>query len=63
MEEKIKDLYRYLIMGISKQIQFSKGYKEFEEQYEKYKEYLERKEIKQLGWTLVIVRMKDEISR
>lgn len=50
----------YDIFYTQSEIQFSKGYKIFEEVYEELKDKLnlDREEIDQNGWTLVIVRAK-----
>jgi hypothetical protein len=40
--DKVIEIFNDLLWGSRKEIAFSKGYKEFEEQYELNKEYLER---------------------
>lgn len=62
-EEVIVKRFDRLISGIDPEdrITFTKGYDLFEELYECNKEYLERKEIKQLGWTEVVLTKKDEV--
>lgn len=40
--DKVIEIFIDLLWGNRKEIAFSKGYKEFEEQYELNKEYLER---------------------
>lgn len=40
--DKVIEIFNDLLWGNRKEIAFSKGYKEFEEQYELNKEYLER---------------------
>lgn len=57
-EEQVVQDYSDLLWGTRDVIQFSKGYKIYEELYEEYKKYLERKEIKDCGCTMVVITRK-----
>ena len=59
MDELI-NLFNSVISGETEYIQFSKGYKEFEELYELNKHYLDREERKEFGYTIVKVSRKNE---
>lgn len=69
MREKIIKEFNELVSGWNwngKEIKFSKGFKEYEDIYKEFKKYewfnnlIERIEIKQHGFTLVILRRKGE---
>ena len=67
MQEKIINEFNELASGWNrKEIKFSKGFKEYEDIYKEFKKYelfndlIERIEIKQHGFTLVILRRKGE---
>lgn len=53
-------LFNQVISGELEYIQFSKGYKIYEEMYELNKKYLDREERKEFGYTIVKVSRKNE---
>lgn len=58
-DKKIVKMYNELFSGEREVIKFNSGYKIFEEYYEKFKQYgLKREEVKQLGWTEVVISVK-----
>ena len=66
MQEKVINEFNELASGWRrKEIKFSKGYKEYEDTYREFKKYewfdnlIERTETKQHGFTLVILRRKE----
>lgn len=66
MQEKVINEFNELAAGFKrKEIKFAKGYKEYEDTYNAFKKYewfnnsVERIETKQHGFTLVILRRKE----
>ena len=66
MQEKVINEFNELATGLTrKEIKFAKGYKEYEDTYTAFKKYewfknlIERIEQKQHGFTLVILRRKE----
>ena len=67
MQEKVINEFNELASGWRrKEIKFAKGYKEYEDTYNSFKKYdwfnelVEREEIKQHGFTLVILKRKEK---
>lgn len=67
-ESRCFNAWRNLLDGMLPSITYSKGYKEYEEWYEDckddelFKKYFERVEEDKGGYTLVIIRRKNEES-
>lgn len=58
--DDINLLFNQVISGELEHIQFSKGYKIYEDVYEANKKYLNREERKEFGYTIVKVSRKNE---